>query len=87
MLPPSMFGDNGGEYEGDNRDVFEGLDIGDVQEAIGDWSSGSGFSTDQWMEGITDIRDVWYDENGTMHGTFDFDIETDEGDYVGTRSF
>lgn len=89
-LPPSQF--NGGNHE-DGEPLYPEFDpeIWDNQEEadqtwtlVDRWSDGTGFDATQWMDSITDIRNLRFDEEGDLIG-FDFDFEYD-GAYGGTRS-
>ena len=87
--PPSMFdGDGYGDNENIDPQIFEELggDISDFHDAMEHYAEGSGFTAEEWESFITEIRDVSYDDEGNLHFTFDFDMETDEGAYEGTRS-
>jgi hypothetical protein len=89
MLPPSQFngGHNGDgplypEYDPEIWDSQEEADR--AYELIDTWKDGSGFSTEEWMDSITDIRNLEFNEEGDLIG-FTFDFETEDG-YSGTRS-
>lgn len=95
-LPPSMYGDFGDpndpetEYyirtEYDENLFDSGEQAFDAYQAIVEWAGGSGFSPMDFYENITEVRDVSYNEQtGEIHFTFDFEIDSDNGDYTGTR--
>lgn len=94
MLPPSQFGgDHGQDWKNfENKDTFGNdesrYDI--IRGGIENWKDASGFDTNTWMEGITDIRDyvisISDDGKVTVSFTFDFDIGNGDGNYTGTRS-
>lgn len=94
MLPPSMFGGDGfgsDDFRDDHSDIYDalddaGIDASDFDARMEAYAEGSGFSAEQWVGMMTDIRDVRYDDDGNVHFTFDFDMETDGGEYAGTRS-
>lgn len=91
MLPPSQFGgDSGQSWENfENKDTFGDearYDI--IKGGIEDWKDASGFDTNTWMEGITDIRDyvISINDDGDVEVSFTFDFDIGDGDYTGTRS-
>lgn len=89
MLPPSQFGDNNDNGDGPLYPEFDPEIWTDQEEAdaaytlIENWGHGSGFSTEEWMDSIKDIRNEKFNEEGDLIG-FDFDFETEDG-YSGSR--
>ena len=59
------------------------------ESVMADYIAGSGgWSVNDWLEMIQDIRDVWLEPNdsGGFNVHFDFDFEDESGDYSGSRS-
>ena len=93
-LPPSMFGGDGDEGDYDDNPAIDpalfedaGGSLSDFHDAMQEYAEGSGFSAQEWEDMIVDIRDVYYDDEGNLHFTFDFEMydeDTDTG-YTGTR--
>lgn len=91
MLPPSQFGGDHGQDWDDisNQDVFGGEERYDIiRGGIEHWKDASGFDTNTWVEGITDIRDyvISINNDGDVEVSFTFDFDISDGDYTGTRS-
>ncbi|MDE2590845.1 MAG: hypothetical protein KGL95_14415 [Patescibacteria group bacterium] len=91
MLPPSQFGGDHGQDWDDisNQDVFGNEARYDViRGGIEDWKDASGFDTNTWLEGITDIRDyvISIDDDGRVTVSFTFDFDIGDGEYTGTRN-
>ena len=88
MLPPSQYGNGNGDgplYPEYDPEMWDNQEEADTAYSIIDhWSDGSGFSTAEWLDRMTDIRNYRFDEEGDLCG-FDFDFEYDGG-YAGTRS-
>lgn len=90
MQPPSMFGGNGNHEEGEplypeyDPEMWADQEEADrAYELIDSWKDGSGFSTEEWMDLMTDIRNEVFNDEGDLIG-FDFDFEYD-GEYAGAR--
>ena len=87
MLPPSMFGGNGDN--GDGEDIPYDEEVWESQEQANEafdlleqWNNGLGFSTDEWFDMITSIDNIEYDDNGNIL-SFDFEWESEDGQYSG----
>ena len=91
MLPPSQFGGDHGQDWDDisNQDTFGTEDRYDViRGGIEDWKDASGFDTNTWLEGITDIRNyvISINDDGNVEVSFTFDFDIGDGEYTGTRN-
>lgn len=87
MLPPSQYGNGNGDgplYPEYDPEIWASQEEADqAYSIVDDWSKGGGFSTEQWMDSITDIRNLKFNDEGDLI-SFDFDFEYD-GAYAGTR--
>jgi len=59
-----------------------------VYEAMEDWMHGKGgdsWSQEEWFSMIHEVDnyETWVDEDGEFHGEFDFQWESDDGEYGG----
>ena len=101
-LPPSMYGggDNFDDIYHDHEELWDSLadnlDYGgghelfdDVVEALEDrnYGAGEGWQVEQWLDGIVDINEIYQDDDGNWHMSFDFEFETKDGFYEGTRGW
>lgn len=60
----------------------------DVADALENahYGEGDGFSFGDWVDGMTiDEESIYYDEEGNIHFSFDFDIESGGEHYEGSR--
>lgn len=102
MEPPSMYGDEGdyGDVYHSHEELWdslaENLDYGsghelfdDVAQALSEhgYGQGEGFTLEEWMESIKDIDELYQDEDGNWHIHFDWEMETEDGDYGGSRGW
>ena len=88
MLPPSMFGGNGDNGDGEdipfNEDIWESQEqANEAFDLLDQWNNGLGFSTDEWFDMIGRAYNFEYDNEGNLL-SFDFDWESEDGQYFGS---
>lgn len=73
--------------QGLNRSALNFLDHPSFNAIFDKYTTGSGFSTDQWVGGMSNVRNIRIDRiaDGHVHVVFDADYEIDDYD-LGTRS-
>jgi hypothetical protein len=86
VLPPQFDSDgHDGHYEEFDPEIW--MDQTEADQAYGVMQSymtgADGFSALQFMDMITDVRNVHYDDKGQVV-SYDFDWESEDGDYSGS---